>query len=671
MKARWVILLFCFFPSIFLWVHEPDLLKKEDVNRLMLQILSQHLGKQEISGKIIQSALRVYINQFDPHRVYLLESEVAPFDHLSDSKLETLNNEYMRGDFSIFDELNQLIQISIERSRQIRINLEQRDKIALFQSSLLHGKPEEDEETHPSFATDISELREHILGNLESYIITQIQTFGDAATARRREHILKLYEFELRDFENQYLYTNDQGIPLSKAEQDNLFALHLLKALASSLDAHTNFYASNEAYDMKVRLQKEFRGFGLGLKEVPVGTIVASLIPGGSADKSEKIKINDQLIEINGIDVTDYPFRMIMKILHTDPQPEIHLVFIRTEENQHQQRIQVTLKRQEIVLSSNRVDVSYDPYGNGIIGKITLHSFYQGEGVSSEQDVRESIERLKKQGNLRGLILDLRENSGGFLSQAVKVAGLFITNGVIVISKYANGEEHFYRDVDGKVVYSGPLVILTSKATASAAEIVAQALQDYGVALVVGDEHTYGKGTIQTQTVTDNQSTSYFKVTVGKYYTVSGHTPQKNGVHADILVPSRWSREAIGEMYQPSEGADTIDAMYEDDLSDVSPNTKAWYLKYYIPTIQHQVNTWRHFIPLLTKNSEYRISNNKNYQFFLKGKAANDQAEDKDEMENDKSIESTYGIEDLQMQEAVNVVKDMIILHSFEPKISH
>ena len=78
--------------------------------------------------------------------------------------------------------------------------------------------------------------------------------------------------------------------------------------------------------------------------------------------------------------------------------------------------------------------------------------------------------------------------------------------------------------------YDGPLIVLTSKATASAAEIVAQALQDYGVALIVGDEHTYGKGTIQTQTVTDNQSTSYFKVTVGKYYTVSGHTPQKEGV---------------------------------------------------------------------------------------------------------------------------------------------
>ena len=168
--------------------------------------------------------------------------------------------------------------------------------------------------------------------------------------------------------------------------------------------------------------------------------------------------------------------------------------------------ITVPLVREEIAVDEDRARWNYEIFDGGIIGKIKLDSFYQGDnGMTSENDVREAIKQLDKQGNLRGLILDLRENSGGFLSQAVKVAGLFITNGVVVISKYFNGEEHFYRDMDGKISYDGPLIILTSKATASAAEIVAQALQDYGVAIIVGDEHTYGKGTIQSQTVTENQ----------------------------------------------------------------------------------------------------------------------------------------------------------------------
>jgi carboxyl-terminal processing protease len=255
------------------------------------------------------------------------------------------------------------------------------------------------------------------------------------------------------------------------------------------------------------------------------------------------------------------------------------------------------------------------------------------------------------------------------MSQAVKVAGLFITDGIIVISKYSNGDERIYRDVDGKSVYDGPLIVLTSKATASAAEIVAQALQDYGVALVVGDEHTYGKGTIQTQTVTDNQSSSYFKVTVGKYYTVSGHTPQKEGVKADVVAPGHWNREQIGEMYADSLGADVIPAAYDDTLKDVPLNLRAWYIKYYIPKLQKRTLTWLELLPTLRKNSEYRIAHNKNYQYFLKGTGnESEDAELEEEWNVTDKKNKTYGEDDLQVQETVNILKDMILLHNLEKK---
>ena len=233
--------------------------------------------------------------------------------------------------------------------------------------------------------------------------------------------------------------------------------------------------------------------------------------------------------------------------------------------------------------------------------------------------MRKALEKLRAEGNLRGLILDLRENSGGFLNQAVKVAGLFITSGVVVISKYFNGEEHFYRDLDGKTFFDGPLIVLTSRATASAAEIVAQALQDYGVALIVGDEQTYGKGTIQNQTVTDSKSTSFFKVTVGKYYTVSGKTPQIDGVKADIVVPGIFNFEHIGERYLSSTvPPDTISEDYNDDIADVSSSSKEWFLRYYMPTLQHKKMLWRNQLPTLKANSAQRIAHNACYQKFLR-----------------------------------------------------
>ena len=233
----------------------------------------------------------------------------------------------------------------------------------------------------------------------------------------------------------------------------------------------------------------------------------------------------------------------------------------------------------------------------------------------------------------------------------MKVVGLFISNGIVVISKYFNGEEHFYRDVDGNQAYNGPMIVLTSKATASAAEIVAQALQDYGIALIVGDKQTYGKGTIQSQTITQEGNAAYFKVTVGKYYTVSGKTPQIEGVKADIVVPGPFTYEKIGEKYldYPVK-PDSIPASYTDNLSDIAPNLKPWYMHYYIPTLQKKQTFWQKHLQQLQLNSSYRINHNRNYQTFLK--------------QGSQGNVTNYGQEDLQLEEAVNIMKDMIIMQS-------
>ncbi len=672
MKTNWLTtLIFAgMIGGVTLNAHEQDLLKSSDVDRIMNQILSQHVEKRVMSGKILQSAVAIFINQFDPLRIYLLESEIAPYAHLTDAQLNQYVEQYQRNDFTVFKQLNQLFQKAIERSRKLRKEIETHDKEALFHLDNATSNGSDAKAERP-FARDENELKKRILESLESFIVSYKQRYGELSTAQKKEFVLHSYDTRLNEFENQYLYQGDKGNVLPAAEQENLFTIHVLKALASSLDSHTTFYQSNEAYDMRVRLQKEFQGIGLVLRDKGDKIEVARMLEGGPAAKSGLIQPGDILLEVDGTSILDYPFDRVMKMLHGSKQAQVKLLFKRQAKGEQPENIfTVRLTREEIILNNDRVDASFETFGNGIIGKITLHSFYQGDGVSSEKDVRDAIQSLEKKGNLRGLILDLRDNSGGFLSQAVKVAGLFITNGVIVISKYSSGDERFYRDVDGKIAYDGPLVVLTSKATASAAEIVAQALQDYGVALVVGDEHTYGKGTIQTQTVTDNQSTSYFKVTVGKYYTVSGKTPQKQGVKADIVAPGRWSKEDIGEAYADSPDSDTIPEAYDDNLSDVAPDVKAWYLKYYIPSIQHRTNVWRELVPTLSKNSEYRMAHNKNYQLFLKGKLPEGEAQDQDEESEWLSGKKTktFGVDDLQMQEAVNVVKDMILLHTLEKR---
>jgi carboxyl-terminal processing protease len=645
--------------SSFLFTSEQEHLHSGDIHKVMQQIFAQHVEKKRVDGEILTRSFKVYFEQFDPQGIYLLQSESAPFVNMDEEQLKVLEKQYVEGDYAIYRQMNDVVQNAISRSQAYRQELEKNQK-ALFKEALTQNL---EDEKNSAFAENEQALQKRMRLNLLGLLQEEVRRFGEKGIAGYEKEAIALIERDIRAREAQYAYQN-----LPQEEQENLFTLHVLKSLAKSLDAHTAFFDSQEAYDLRVRLEKGFDGIGLVFQESPQGIVVAHLLEGSPASKDGNIKVGDRLLEINGFKTSEISFEQVMDLLRGKKDEPVALVFTRTTgESQPQKTIQVNLKREPIMLNEDRIDIASEKFGNGIIGVITLHSFYQNDkGVTSEKDVRDAIERLKREGPLKGLILDLRENGGGFLSQAVKVAGLFVTNGIIVISKYYNGDEKIYRDIDSGVEYTGPFVILTSKATASAAEIVAQALQDYGVAIIVGDEHTYGKGTIQSQTVTGNNGNSYFKVTVGEYYTVSGKTPQLHGVLADVVVPGPYSNAHIGEEYLEDtiQKSKTIPDLFNDQLQDVPPDLKPWFLRYYLPHLQQKKTVWRDMIPGLQKNSERRLAENKNYQLFLKKLAHPGTSDGKDPDQEERRKEGNFGMDDFQLSEGLNVVKDMIYLDS-------
>jgi carboxyl-terminal processing protease len=660
-----------------------DQLDYKDIKTIMTQILEEHLTIKQINESVLRHAFRSYIEQFDPQHLYLLEREVALYSNASQKAMNKFLDDYNAENYTPFIDLNKVIQNSIQRAREYRAEIEKNNSQKLFDEAKNIKNFSKDlyieQNYQRPYAKHEDELKQREEKNIVVFIKEQMDRFGVPAVMQRQEHILKLYNSEVEVSENSYLFVKDTGTAFTEQETEHAMTLHIMKALAKSLDAHTSFFSDDEAYDMRMKLEKGYDGIGIVFKEGLDGVVVGSLIPGGPAEKSGQVNINDTLLSIDGEKVTDESFNTVMDKIRGANGSAVTLELQRPEINsKDSSKFSVKLNREKIILADDRVDTHYVRYGDGIVGEITLHSFYQGDGVSSETDIKNAITELRKHGKLLGLVLDLRDNSGGYLSQAIKVTGLFISDGVVVVSKYSDGEMHVYRDLDGKKFYSGPLVVLTSRLTASAAEIVAESLQDYGVAVIVGDDHTYGKGSIQTQTVTDNKSSSYFKVTVGRYYTVSGKTPQKTGVKADIVVPSQYSKEAIGEAFLDSSlSEDKIAPEYNDDLNDVRPEMKAWYLKYYVPNVQKQVTFWQKLLPTLKENSSFRLEHNKNYQAFLKklkpvdNQTAAATSDDDAVTDNDESLSGglvnkskDFGIEDLQMNEAVNIVKDMILLNS-------
>ncbi|MES2273276.1 MAG: S41 family peptidase [Chlamydiota bacterium] len=658
MYRKAILLLLCFF----LWA-EPicasNSFKLEDIQKIMERIFTYHIENKKLTPTIVRRSMKIYTEQFDPDKAYLLESEILPYLHLSDAKAQEILSRLQKNDYSDFFQLNQIMQKAIIRAQNNRDQLgtELAQNPAELES-FVHTTP-------AKFATSTQDL----MGRQKNRMI-RFYLFHNSRTRldsiERKKKVFALYDKKIRRLESNYLFLTAEMAPLAQAKIEYLLSLRILKSFAKSLDTHTSFFSSEEAADMRMSLEKQFEGVGVVLSEGIDGVIIAELIKGSPAAHSGKIAVNDLLVEIDGTPTGNIAFEDVLELLKNRDKGDIILGFKRLDLESHNENFfRVSLRKRPIVMNEERIETSFEKFGEGILGKIVLYSFYESaDGVSSERDIKEAIRSFREKGPLIGLVLDLRENSGGFLSQAVKVAGLFVSNGVIVISKYGKEDVHYLRNIVGKSVFNGPLVILTSQMSASASEIVAQALQDYGVALVVGDIRTFGKGSIQYQTVTDEKADLFFKVTVGRYYTVSGKSTQIDGVIADIVVPTQYAPYNIGEKYlEYPLPPDRVDSAYVDSLSDLDEKTRYLFQKKYLPYLQRPVSFWKKQLPELKKNSAYRLAHNPNFQAFIK-RQEKIRARLADFPVNTVDEHIKVGMEDLQMTESIDIIKDMIFMEA-------
>ncbi|NGX36249.1 MAG: Tail-specific protease [Candidatus Anoxychlamydiales bacterium] len=619
-------------------------LKIKDINPVMERIFEYHIEFKNYNETVITRSFKLYIDQFDPAKMYLLEDEIDFYLNLSPKDAKEILAKVQKGDFSDYIKLNEIFQSAIIRARD---NREQITKVMIARD--INPRKIKNSDNYVKSLDELLKVQENSI--YAFYKSQQKRTSVDSKD--KKQKVFNLLEKKLYRNEAQYL----------ENVNDNFLAQNILKAFSKSLDAHSYFFSEDEAMQMRLSLEKEFEGIGIVLTESIDGVVVTDLIKNGPAAESGVIKVNDIVTEINGYAVEYLSFDEVMKLMKGKDTPYILMGFKRRLPDETVAFWKIKLQRQAISMDDQRLAYSSEPFADGIIGKLDLTSFYENaNGVTSEKDIKHAIRQLRKNNNLLGIILDLRENAGGFLSQAIKVAALFIKNGVVVISKNSNDEMRYLRTIEGEAFYNGPLIILTSKLSASASEIVAQALQDYGVALIVGDKTTFGKGSIQYQTITDKNADYFFKVTVGKYYTVSGKTTQIDGVQADIIVPSNFSAFKIGEKYlkYPLK-SDKVKAMYVDKLTDINGKIKSWFRQNYIPNLQKKVTFWQNLLPTLKENSQNRLSKDPNFQKFLKR-----QNQIKAKL-NGADITIDYidiGSEDLQMQEASSILKDMILIES-------
>jgi len=630
------------------------MLHEADIRTVMNRLFSFHIENKEMTPLLVRRCFKLYIEQFDAEKAYLLDSEVHPWLNMDDSSAQQVIYRMSRGDYSDFRALNEVMQQAVLRSQKIRKNWGD----LVLRNELELSAPRSPPPSH--YATNLDEIAERQKSRMAKFYLYH-QTRSNLSGVERKAKFLSLYENKVRRGEYQVLFLTPDGKEANLARREHLFSLRILKSFAKSLDTHTSFFSPEEVQEMRLSLEKQFEGVGVVLFEGIDGVVISDLVKGSPAEQSGKIQVNDLLVEINGMQVDKLSFDEVLDLLKE--HGKMVLGFQRMDEAGRAKQFRVSLEKRPIVMNEERIKTSWEKVDGGIIGKISLYSFYEtSTGESCDKDIKNAIREFQEIGPLRGLVLDLRENAGGFLSQAVKVSGLFLSNGVVVISKYGTGELHYLRNIVGRSFFTGPLVVLTSKMSASAAEIVAQALQDYGVGIVVGDARTFGKGSIQLQTITDPHADLFFKVTVGKYYTASGRTTQIEGVKADIVVPTHYAPYNIGERYlEYPLPADSVEPAFVDPLNDLDASAKRLFQRKYMPYLQRVVSFWKRMLPTLRKNSAERLARNTDFQLMLR---KHEQVRTRLSFLPPNSIDEApqTGGADLHMIEAVHIVEDMIQL---------
>jgi carboxyl-terminal processing protease len=398
-----------------------------------------------------------------------------------------------------------------------------------------------------------------------------------------------------------------------KDEQMKLY----LDALAQSYDPHSEYLSKADMKNFSINMGLSLVGIGAMLRSEDGYAKIESLVPGGPAQVDGRLKVGDRITAVaqgpaDYVDVREMRLDKVVEMIRGKKGTRVRLLVIPSDATDPSRRKNVELVRDEIKLKDQeaRADIILrkDENGNPLkLGWLTLPSFYADmdkHQKSTTRDVLALLKRLKKE-NIAGLVIDLRRNGGGSLEEALSLTGLFLKSGPIVQTKDYNGSIRVSANPDPGIAYSGPVVVLTSRQSASASEIFAAALQDYGRAVIVGDKNTFGKGTVQTILPigrfasllgSHSDEDGALKLTIQKFYRVAGGSTQLHGVTSDIVLPS------LSDLPEFGEGA-LKNALPYDEVP------KARYTKW--------SDTHSLFIDQLRRRSEERVKGDPEFHYVM------------------------------------------------------
>ncbi len=518
-----------------------------------------------LSAKIFDS----YLKQLDPGKCYFTQEDIALF---SKHRLRML--EYMqRGDSEV---VNQIYNRYMQRMQQYR---------EFVDAELKKGVSFDKDETYSTdrkkadFCKNDAELaelwRKRLKNDLLYYHLMQKVMEEKASDPKVKADLNKRW-FKKSPADKVRSRLHDLYNAMSQNDSMDILGI-FLTAAAQVYGPHSNYSTPKQVEDMDIHFSLSLTGIGATLTNEDGYVKVVNIVPGGPADKDGRLKVEDRIIAVTQeggepLDIIDMSVNNAVKHIRGPAGSKVTLTILPAAQGASALPNDITIVRGKVELTDEaaRGEIKEFAASDGSkkrIGIITLNSFYMDfDGAakgkedyrSCSRDVEKILERFNKE-RIDGLLFDMRNNSGGSLLEAIKLSGLFITSGPVVQIFDADSRRSVQYDRDRRIIYTGPMVVLTSKFSASSAEIFTGAMQDYRRAVIVGDSRTYGKGTVLNVTDLGDMIGGLLKVIglkAGKltyecamFFRVSGDSNQAKGIAADIILPSFSEEMESGEIY--------------------------------------------------------------------------------------------------------------------------
>lgn len=493
--------------------------------------LANHVKYSAIDKDLEARVLDQYLKRLDSAKIYLTQTDVDEVKKIMTGMFKKSQEQ----DCSFLTKVQEILKARVKERAEFAKGFLGKDYKFDSKTEFVYDP---DKKPWPKDKDEAQEfLKKYIHFQISNYLAT------DMKLAEAKKSVIKNY---------------DRSVKRTVETSQNEIYAGYLDSFARSLDPHSSYMSRDIWEDFRISMELKLQGIGATLSSEDGFTVVEALVPGGAAAKSELIEPKDKIIAVGQGDgalenVIDMDLKDVVKKIRGPKGTKVRLTILRSQP-EGKKRFDVNLVRAEVKLEDEAASLTYLDKDIGgqkkKIGIINLPSFYAEShrgGRTCAEDVKKLVKQAREK-KVDGLILDLSNNGGGSLDDAVRVAGLFFKTGNVVKQSSKNQErsEITFADTDSMVDWTGPLVVLTSRISASASEIVAGTLQDYKRAVIVGADHTFGKGSVQTVRGVPNDLGAV-KVTIGMFFIPGGNSTQHRGVEADVVLPGLFSSEDIGE----------------------------------------------------------------------------------------------------------------------------